>query len=404
MDAQKYRIIQLINQDKKIITAIRILVETAEANKIYYYLKLNKYNLPVRSDLFVFLEDLPNFPESYLKKLESVGIIRRNPIFPNIIEIVDVDSVIQAINLLSNNNSKEIIQESVRTIEEIEREPKKDYISELLPYVAPHVEEVQGLDKVKVAMLLQLFSCRDLPNLRNRIHILLVGDPGTGKTVLLKWITDVGDGLYRSLRMTAAGLGGSLRSIAYMDNKPLLQRANGKILALDEIDKLNREDLDPLLSAMEEGIVTLSGAELDVTYEAKVRIIAAANRRTKMRPELIDRFDYYRQLRKLTKREISSVIERIVDFVSTEEKSNYLEVGKMIIKRLIRKRSKFIPKITDPDGVKNEIDNILAKTGMGLDSVRQTQKWLRFAYAYAKINKVNVNGAVVKKVYELLSG
>lgn len=407
-DVPRYLIIaKKIRENPFLIKALRILVEIAEENKLYYRRILERSPILLRSDLFVFEEDIPELIKPYLKELEAINIVKRNPRYPHIIEIFDIDDVIIAASIQNETSMKSVehrISKKVgQELKMFVREQKElSLMEKLLPYVAPHVEPIAGLDLAKKAILLQLFSAKDLPTLRNRIHILLVGDPGTGKTLLLKWTTDVSDGIYRSLKVTSAGLAGSLRLAALAQNEPLLKQADGKILALDEIDKISVEDLDPLLVAMEEGIVTLTGAELNVRYKARVRVIAASNRWKKFRPEFIDRFDFFRIFHKPSRKELSSILGRIVDFVTDDREGKTLLSSKILFQKLLRERRNFEPKIIDKIGVQDEIDSIVNKR-IG-DTVRQTQKWLRFAFAFAKLHKTNVNGEIVRKVYEELSG
>ena len=396
-------LLSLILEDKHKIRLLRCLLEAIEVNKDFVYKLLYKYSIRVNTPFVVLEEFLPeDFPKDFLDELESIGIIRRHPVFRNVIELVGVDRILEAIELVEKKS--EIKEEEAKVVKRsaFEKERSKlNLLSYLLPYTAPSLEDVQGLDKVKKAIILQIFSAKDLPNLRNRIHILLIGDPGTGKTLALKWVTDVTGGIFRSLRVTAAGLSGSLRASIFEEQGSLLQKADGKILALDEIDKMKKEDLDPLLSAMEEGKVTLTGAEVDIVYNARVRVIAAANRDV-FRPEFKDRFDYIKYLRKPTKRELARIIGRIVDFAALDSEGRSIIVGKRIFRRLLEEVKDFQPKIIDRVGVFQEISNILNKMYPVTDTVRQTQKWLRFAYAFARLHKTNINGEIVKRVYEEL--
>jgi DNA replicative helicase MCM subunit Mcm2 (Cdc46/Mcm family) len=394
-------------ENNLLLKATRHILEIAEATRHYNYNLINKNNIPIRSDIFVLESDVSHIPKNILEELEELGIIKRNPLYPFIIEVMNIDEIIEAATLSKNMTSlpKEINKMVNEKLEDVKIRPHNslDLIEKLLPYTAPHVENVKDIEQVKKGVILQMFSARDMPriNLRNRIHILMVGDPGTGKSLLLSWVVNASGGIYRSLKVTQAGLTGSLRWEHFIKNEPLLKKADGKILALDEIDKISKEDLDPLLTAMEEGKVTMSGAELDVKYNARVRVIAAANSIRKFRREFLDRFDLRRMLTRPNYKEISQIIDRVVTYASEDEEGRTIIMSRKLFRRLLEKRRNFQPKIIDKVGVKEEMDKIISKEGG--DTVRQIQKWLRFSFAFARLHGVNVNGEVVKKTYETLS-
>lgn len=371
---------------------IEMLFELAEHNARYNYSIANRAEIPIHSDIFIFEHQISEIPKEVIYILEKAGVIRRHRIYDDIIEIVNPDILIDVYNLLkksyitSDNKEEEIVNND-------------EILNYLVKFVEPRVIDVQGIDIVKKVMLLQLFSEKD-STIRNRIHILLIGEPGTGKTLLLQWQAKVSDGIYRSLRITSAGLSGSLRLTDFNNNEPLLMKADGRILCLDEIDKISKDNLDPLLTAMEEGIVTLSGASMDTIYSAKIRVFASSNS-NKFRKELIDRFDYIKYLRKLNFNEITKVISHIIDFSTDKDKQELYFEGMNIIRNHLKKVSNFRPKIINQKSVSKAISDILSKEPV-VDSVRQSQKWIRFALAYAKMRKTDVTSDLIYELYDML--
>jgi len=272
---------------------------------------------------------------------------------------------------------------------------KNPYL-ELLEYVAPHVKETPLIREIKKVMLLQLFSDGDR-GIRTRIHIGIVGVPGTGKTLLLQWQADVSDGLMVSLRATSAGLSGSLNPEALQNSPPILMAADGRILCIDEADKIKQNELDPLLTAMEEGRVVLSGAQVKIEYPSRVRVFLSSNRKT-FRQELIDRFDLFAFFRRYSKSEVKEVISHLVDISNNPE---IIESGNELIKKYIIYTGKFYPKIENNAEVSRVISEIVEKTN--IDSVRAGLRWLRFAYAYARINRTNITADTVWEVYNIIN-
>jgi DNA replicative helicase MCM subunit Mcm2 (Cdc46/Mcm family) len=374
---------------KELSSKILKLLDLLENYGYEYIRYAYKTNTPVYSDLIIFKEDALSILgiDDYKYLLEN-GIIRENMFNPKIVEIININKLIDMISLYREMKkyslSKEILQSD-----------RPFY--ELLPLVAPNVKNTDIVEVVKKVMLLQLFSGDDR-GFRTRIHIALIGDPGTGKTLLLQWQSDVSGGLYISLRTTAAGLSGSLDPAHFYSSPPPLMVANGKILCIDEADKISSSDLDPLLTAMEEGKVILTGAGLHYEYEARVRVMLSSNRK-RFRPELLDRFDLIALFRKPSKKETVDIIGHIIEYTN-EENQKVLEESKNIINNYIKYVEKFYPRIVDNNAVRDAIAEIIEKTGDS--NVRSTLRWLRFVYAYAKINRINITPEVVREVYDIL--
>ncbi len=134
-------------------------------------------------------------------------------------------------------------------------------------YIAPNI---LGLELAKEAAALQLFATEPF-------HILLLGDPGTGKTEILKSvsqlhpITSLGLGSGTS----GAGLSAAVKGNEIM--KGLLPMADQGICCIDELNLMKKEDYAALYSAMEKGFITYDKANKHFQLDARVRIIATSN-------------------------------------------------------------------------------------------------------------------------------
>jgi len=137
-----------------------------------------------------------------------------------------------------------------------------------------------GMDEVKELLALQLFSTvEDSDGFRNRIHVLLIGKPAAGKSRLLKSVARL-YGIYASAEhTTGAGLtvaaeraegGWRLRAGAAI-------LADGMILAIDELDKARKSDLNYLLELMESGRASVAKAGITTEIKSSVTVLAAAN-------------------------------------------------------------------------------------------------------------------------------
>lgn len=139
--------------------------------------------------------------------------------------------------------------------------------SKILGVIAPNI---YGLELIKKAVLLQLFS-------KEPIHILLLGDPGTGKTDLLRSaaklypISSFGLGSGTS----SAGLGVTFKGKELI--KGLLPLANNGICCIDELNLMKKADYAYLYSAMEKGFISYNKANSHVKLDTNIRVLASAN-------------------------------------------------------------------------------------------------------------------------------
>ncbi|MBN1502619.1 ATP-binding protein [Candidatus Woesearchaeota archaeon] len=139
--------------------------------------------------------------------------------------------------------------------------------SRIAKLIAPNI---YGLEYVKRAVLMQLFS-------RETVHILLLGDPGTGKTDILKSVEKLfpvssfglGSGTSK------AGLGVMVKGDTIVEG--LLPKANNGICCIDELNLMKKTEYAYLYSAMEKGYIAYDKASKHIKLDAKVRIIATAN-------------------------------------------------------------------------------------------------------------------------------
>lgn len=152
----------------------------------------------------------------------------------------------------------DLSKEEIKKIEEKSKEP---FIQKKIARsIAP---TIYGRDDLKMACALSLFSGtrRKKPGgnyKRGDIHILFVGDPGTGKSEILKSTIDVSPrGLYTSGKgASAVGLTAAVIKDTETGQMNLeagaIVLANGGIAAIDEFDKMDTADRSALHEAMEQ--------------------------------------------------------------------------------------------------------------------------------------------------------
>jgi replicative DNA helicase Mcm len=140
----------------------------------------------------------------------------------------------------------EITEEDKKEIIELSSHP--DIYDEMVASVAP---SIYGYDQEKLAMILQLFSgvTKKLPDgsrIRGDLHMLLIGDPGTGKSQLLSYIRHIAPrSVYTSGKgSSAAGLTAAAVRDDFGDGQQWTLEAGALVLAdkgiaaVDELDKM----------------------------------------------------------------------------------------------------------------------------------------------------------------------
>ncbi|WP_042663470.1 minichromosome maintenance protein MCM [Haloferax sp. ATB1] len=147
----------------------------------------------------------------------------------------------------------------------------------------------QGHRHVKEALVLQQFggwarTGRDGAHHRGDSHMFLLGDPGTGKTLLLEAAYEVAprgaltDGTgSSSAGLTASIVKDSFSSEQFSIEAGTLVRANKGIAVVDELDKGETSDLDALHTALESQQVHVSKAGKNAMLPAETSLLAAGN-------------------------------------------------------------------------------------------------------------------------------
>jgi len=165
-------------------------------------------------------------------------------------------------------------------LEEILEMAESDPLERVTELIAPHL---YGLGTIKRATGLQLFSCvPERGRARERVHILIVGDPATAKTQLLQYVAEelAPKGVYVSAQhVTGPGL---TAAAVHTEEGWVLEAgpavlADGGLLAIDELDKASKDDLNAMLEAMESGKVSVAKAGITATLNARCAVLAAAN-------------------------------------------------------------------------------------------------------------------------------
>jgi DNA replication licensing factor MCM2 len=222
------------------------------------------------------------------EEVEVTGVYRNNydaqlnnrngfPVFATILE---ANNVIKSHDQLAGFR---LTEEDEHQIRALSRDPQ--IVDKIIHSIAP---SIYGHTDIKTAVALSLFGgvskvAQGKHSIRGDINVLLLGDPGTAKSQVLKYVEKTA---HRAVFATgqgasAVGLTASVRkdpltSEWTLEGGALVLADRGTCL-IDEFDKMNDQDRTSIHEAMEQQTISISKAGIVTTLQARCGIIAAAN-------------------------------------------------------------------------------------------------------------------------------
>lgn len=212
----------------------------------------------------------------------------------------DFDTTINARSVVREESDYEEIdiEEHREEIEAIANGEHGDPYELLIDSINP---KHRGDEHVKLAIALQLFGgwpheYPDGSRDRGDFHVLMVGDPGCGKSTFLRYVDEIAPrSTYASGKgasaagMTAAAVSDDFGDTEWGLEAGALVLADGGVAAVDEIDKMQDDAVSSMHDALESQVVHVNKAGINARLNARTSLLAAGNPKE-------GRFDRHRPL------------------------------------------------------------------------------------------------------------
>jgi replicative DNA helicase Mcm len=350
-------------------------------------------------------------------KVKILGILKEVPIPLQTGAIsTRFDIAIEANNIQPLEESFEdlsVSEEETKDILELAADP--NIYKRLSMSISP---SVYGYNEIKEAILLQVFGGikkkkSDGGQSRGDIHILLVGDPGVAKSVLLKFTSTVAPrGRYVSGKAaTSAGLTAAVVKDEFLRGWSLeagaMVLSNKGMVCVDEIEKMNEQDRSTMHEAMEQQTVTISKANIHATLRAETSVLAAGNpklgrfepytpipQQIDISPALLSRFDVIFVIRDLPNpKQDEAIASHVLEEHQQEVIRDIIE-PKLFRKYVAYAKQKIKPKLSKEaaDEIKDfyiRLRNQSVRTDTDIKPIpitaRQLEGIIRLSEAHAKM-------------------
>jgi len=265
---------------------------------------------------------------------------------------------------------------------------KENPLEFLSKHICPYLVGTQWDTIRKCSLLMGVTN--DRPNMRMRLHILLWGGPGTGKSEFLSWWQSKMNGILVNSELTSkTGLVGDARGKKI--HPGLLAQSNGSVLLVDELDKMSIQDQNGLLQAMEEGEYIITKGKNRQAFKAEVRVIASCNDISKIQKPLLDRFDFPFKVAKISRIQRAEYVSNIIDSFMGKNASDYSRVVKAYLDWAQAAKTRIEP--ADEPAIKKAIKNYILNSDENIEglSYRSLEfSILRIAYALALLERKKI--------------
>lgn len=161
-----------------------------------------------------------------------------------------------------------------------------DTFNKIVASISP---TIFGYTQEKEALALQLFGgvtkvTDDGTHIRGDIHIAMIGDPGTAKSQILRYMSNLAPrGIYTSGKSSsAAGLTAAAVKDEFGEGRWTLEAgalvlADKGLACIDELDKMNDQDRSSIHESLEQGTISVAKAGITATLQSRCAVLGAAN-------------------------------------------------------------------------------------------------------------------------------
>ncbi|CAJ1328176.1 unnamed protein product [Effrenium voratum] len=307
---------------------------------------------------------------------------------------------------------------------------KRDCLDLLARAVAP---SINGYLEVKKGILLMLVggskkSTMEGIQLRGDINVCLLGDPATGKSEMLRWVSKfLPRAVFTSGKSsTAAGLTASVVKDADLDNERLIEPgalmlADNGVCCIDEFELMDVKDMVAIHEAMEQQTITLSKAGIQATLNARACILASVlpkntyyqatlplHKNCELSPPIMSRFDLFFVLQDIRDETQDQTVAKHIITLHQRKEEAAPTVSQLDLQRYIRLARTYKPKISPEAHAllikcykKLREDRSYTRGSAGV-TVRQLESLIRLSEAIARVYLSEwVRQEHVKEAFEL---
>jgi len=281
-------------------------------------------------------------------------------------------------------------------------EKKQEKIKNLLQNLPKRRHRHTRFERVKSVLPTDYKTVYDVTTTRHELIANGFRAHNTGKTEMLTWNElHMGIDMINSEYTTKCGLCADARGREITPG--FLPNHTGKIVGIDELDKMKHEDQNGLLQAMEEGKFRVIKGKCEECFEAEIRATATCNEIEKILTPLVDRFDFVFRVHQSNRQNRAVQSRKIVEqFFNLPDRTNAMIVQRYLdwIKEDVTKYES----IAEMNKIQDLLDRYINTTRTNIDKVSYRSlelSFIRIAYGFARLERKQITVEHMKQAISL---